>query len=612
MVISEYASVKSSKYYSDLGYDISEKYINVKIEHLTKGSRSVILARCHFCNSEREISYKKYNENVSRGGLFSCSPKCGIEKSKKSNLEKWGSEYVLKSEHFKKKSKKTLLEKWDVEHVSHIKEVSEKKSNKMKLISDEVSKRFIEYYSNLSEEEQKEINEKRKKTNISKWGVEIISQNIEIKEKVKNKVNEKYGGFTFQSEELTKKAHKTNLEKWGVENPSKCEEVKEKSKKTSLEKWGFEYPSQSDIVKNKVKDSLLKKFEEENIMFSVEFRSKFNISKNPNFIKYLGDRNYIFYCDVCESEYEIDYDNYYKRNLRGVNTCTNCNKISESSSIKENEFYDYIYSIYKGEIIKKYRDGLEIDVYLPEIGLGFEFNGLYWHSELKKEKNYHIDKTNYFKEKKIRIIHIWEDDWDNKKDIIKSQIKNWIGVNNNKIWARNCEISEISDPKEYSNFLEKNHIQGYIRSMYKIGLYHNNELVSLMTFDNSEGRNKMEEGAWNLSRFCNKIDLSVVGSASKLLNYFIKKKEPKRIISFADLDWSEGDLYYKLGFDLKYKLRPDYKWVIDGKRINKQRFTKNKIKNRGLNEDKSESENMNNLGYYKIFNTGQLKFEKVF
>jgi hypothetical protein len=347
-------------------------------------------------------------------------------------------------------------------------------------------------------------------------------------------------------------------------------------------------------------------------MFSVEFRSKFNISKNPNFIKYIGDRNYIFYCETCETDYEIDYDNYYKRSINGVNPCTNCNGISESSSIKENEFYDYIYSIYNGEIVKKYRDGLEIDVYLPEIKLGFEFNGLYWHSELKKEKNYHIDKINYFKERDIRVIHIWEDDWNNKRDILKSQIKNWIGINNNKIWARKCEIREITNPKEYSDFLEKNHIQGYIRSIYKIGLYYNSELVSLMTFDSSEGRNKMEEGNWNLSRFCNKINLNVVGSASKLLNYFINKKLPKRIISFADLDWSEGDLYYKLGFYLKYKLKPDYKWVINGKRINKQRFTKKKIKNKGLNENKSETKNMNDLGYYKIFNSGQLKFEKLF
>ena len=73
-----------------------------------------------------------------------------------------------------------------------------------------------------------------------------------------------------------------------------------------------------------------------------------------------------------------------------------------------------------------YRDSLEIDVYLPELKIGFEFNGLYWHSEECKDKNYHLNKTNYFKEKGIRIIHIWEDDWDFKRSIIESQIKNWI------------------------------------------------------------------------------------------------------------------------------------------------------------------------------------------
>jgi hypothetical protein len=105
MIISEFVKVKGSKYYADLGYDISEKYIIVKIKDITKGSRAMVTAKCDFCEYEKEISYKSYNDNINRGGKFSCSIKCGVEKAKKSNLEKWGSEYVTNSKYFKEKSK---------------------------------------------------------------------------------------------------------------------------------------------------------------------------------------------------------------------------------------------------------------------------------------------------------------------------------------------------------------------------------------------------------------------------------------------------------------------------------------------------------------------------
>jgi hypothetical protein len=108
----------------------------------------------------------------------------------------------------------------------------------------------------------------------------------------------------------------------------------------------------------------------------------------------------------------------------------------------------------------------------------------------------------------------------------------------------------------------KNHIQGYIRSKHKIGLFYNNVLVSLMTFDNLEGRKKMDDNEWNLSRFCSKLNTNVIGGADKLLKYFIKKYKCERLISFADLDWSDGNLYYKLGFELVNTLKPDYKYIF--------------------------------------------------
>ena len=83
--------------------------------------------------------------------------------------------------------------------------------------------------------------------------------------------------------------------------------------------------------------------------------------------------------------------------------CTICYPIDLLISIKEENLYEFIKSIYFGEIVQSYRiNRQEIDIYLPKLKIGFEFNGLYWHSDLYKDKNYHLNKTNFFKEDLFR------------------------------------------------------------------------------------------------------------------------------------------------------------------------------------------------------------------
>lgn len=139
-----------------------------------------------------------------------------------------------------------------------------------------------------------------------------------------------------------------------------------------------------------------------------------------------------------------------------------------------------------------------------------------------------------------------------------------------------------------------------------MGLFYNGELVSIMTFSKLEGRKVLGENEWNLSRFCNKLGTNVVGGASKLLKNFIKEYSVSRIISYADNDWSDGNIYYKLNFNLINKTRPDYKWIVDGIRKHKQNYKKSKLK---IVDDVTEANHMNSLGYYKVWDCGKLKFE---
>jgi hypothetical protein len=136
-------------------------------------------------------------------------------------------------------------------------------------------------------------------------------------------------------------------------------------------------------------------------------------------------------------------------------------------------------------------------------------------------------------------------------------------------------------------------------------LFYQDELVSIMAFDQFEGRKKMGDGEWNLSRFCNKVGYSVVGGASKLLNFFIKEKNPKRIISYADKDWSLGKVYEFLGFDKIYETKPDYKYIIGEKRTHKSNFKKK------TKESKTESQIMNELNILKVWDCGKVKYEKI-
>jgi hypothetical protein len=288
-----------------------------------------------------------------------------------------------------------------------------------------------------------------------------------------------------------------------------------------------------------------------------------------------------------------------------------CPKCNSNISKKEIEVLEYIKSIYSGIIItndKKILEGSELDIYLPDIKLAIEFDGLYWHNELKKPINYHLDKTKTCLKQDIKLIHIFEDEWDFKPDIIKSMIRNKIGLIKNKIYARKCIIKEVNI-KDSKEFLDYNHLQGNVVSKLKLGLYYNDTLISLMTFNEPRSAKSNVDIDYELNRFCNKLNINVIGGASKLLKYFIKKYKPKNILSYADLRWSNGDLYQTLGFTEIHRGRPNYFYVINGRRYNKGGFRKNKLLKMKFDINKSEHEIMLGNGVYRIYDCGKIRFE---
>jgi hypothetical protein len=283
-----------------------------------------------------------------------------------------------------------------------------------------------------------------------------------------------------------------------------------------------------------------------------------------------------------------------------------CEKHGNSSS-KENEIYDFIKDIYDKKIIRNYRyDNKELDIFIREEKVGIEFNGLYWHSEKFKDKNYHYDKWKYFNEKGIKIITIWEDDWNLNPELIKSIIRNQLKLNNHKIFGRNCTVKEVNY-NESKIFLEKNHIQGNCQSSVRLGLFYNDELVSLMTFG-KRTINKSKQ--FELLRFCNIQNTNVIGGASKLFKYFINNYKHVQIISYANLDISNGSLYETLGFINEGHTGINYWWAKD-KRYSRNRFMKHKLIKEGADPNKTEYEIMYARGYNRIFGNGNIRYKYV-
>jgi len=319
--------------------------------------------------------------------------------------------------------------------------------------------------------------------------------------------------------------------------------------------------------------------------------------------------NHTMFCNKGNHEFEIKSDLLRTRIKFKSEVCTKCNPIIKEDIAEE--VFDFISEHYKGEI--KFHCGTiipdyELDVYIPALNLAFDFNVLYQHSELFKDDNYHKRKTDLCEEKGIFLIQVFEDDWVYKKDILKSMILNRLGLTTHKIYARKCEIREIQGG--VTQFLDENHLQGAVGASIKLGLFYEGELVSLMTM--GFGRKFMnqipEKNVYEMMRYCNKQGYNIIGGASKIWNYFIKKYDPIKVTTYADCSYSNGNLYRTLGFTFIHKTEANYYYIIDGIRKHRFGFRKDTLISEGFDGNLTEHQIMLERKLYRIFNSGNYKF----
>lgn len=297
--------------------------------------------------------------------------------------------------------------------------------------------------------------------------------------------------------------------------------------------------------------------------------------------------------------------------------------VSKSNiSCYNEDIYNYITSIDEKLLVAKDDNTLvendTIGIYVPDKHIAIDYENLIDHSESIYGKKYHLTKTELLEEKDIRLIHVYEDEWRDKSEIIKSKLLNLLKLANDlpKIYARKCIIKEVK-PSDKNAFLDANHVQGKDQSNIKLGLYHEGKLVSVMTFckpRKSLGQSKDKTTYdYELSRFASDINLHVVGAFSKLFKYFERNYEWNRLITYADKRWSNGNVYLTNGWINTHDSKPNY-WYSsgDGCRIHRYTFRKTALPEKFpelFDPSKTEFQIMDEAGYVRVWDCGNMVFE---
>lgn len=236
-----------------------------------------------------------------------------------------------------------------------------------------------------------------------------------------------------------------------------------------------------------------------------------------------------------------------------------------TTSQGENELADWIASL--GLEVRRndrtaLHNGMEIDIFVPSVRAGIEFNGCYWHSDrFDKNKRRHEFKHAVARTSGVRLISVWDFDWEHRRDTVKRHIEHALGISTaRRISARACSVSRLT-AADTNRLYEGHHLQGAVRSgVLHFGLTHQGEIVAAMSFTRGgTRRGKTGDGEWELARYA--TSAIVRGGASRLFAAFVRETAPAVVWSFSDNQHFGGGLYEALGFVKDGELPADYRVV---------------------------------------------------
>jgi len=418
----------------------------------------------------------------------------------------------------------------------------------------------------------------------SKYGVSTYFALDEFKIKTKQTKLKRYGNAKYVN---PKKAQKTKFERYGNSNYNNME----KHCNTMLQIYGASNYSQTDMFRRMFFDKVVNRIRP-------YYDPKFTISEYTG----VSDTKYEFQCKKCQNTFYSSIDNgKFPR-------CTVC----------------YPKSKFEVEIIQYIRDELhisnivqgdriligpkELDIVLPDHKIAIELNGVYWHTELKgKYKGYHLEKTKLCESIGYKLLHIWDCEWYDSPEIIKSILGTLLGKSK-RISARSCSILGTVSNKDTTEFLQQHHLQGAAPASIRIGLQYNDELVSILTLSRSRYNKSIE---YEIIRVATKCGVTVTGGLSKMWKHFIKTHTPNSVVTYSDKRFFSGKSYLKLGMIFDGETPPNYRYVSASNTIHSRiKFQKHKLSHilPIFDSNKTEWENMKDNGYDRLWDCGNNRY----
>lgn len=306
------------------------------------------------------------------------------------------------------------------------------------------------------------------------------------------------------------------------------------------------------------------------------------------------------------------HGDFYQRASDHTHKKAGCPRCARSQSKAETEVFTFVQSLgfdavqRNRKIIKPY----ELDIVVPEKNLAIEYNGLYFHSDAFPDaRSRHKQKSDQCQAAGYKLVHIYEDDWLTRSDVVKKTLKHILGVSDEKLYARKLTV-QVLPAKATKPFYADNHMQGAGRGDSWC-LMDDDRIVAAMQFGiSSSERGNKDNSRYELIRFA--TSCQVVGGASKLFKAFLKDNpDVQTIISYSDNDMFTGKMYEVLGFVNAGQTPPDYKVIIGQQRYHKANFKKSQIKKNypdTYDEALTEKEMCHKLGFYRIYNTGLTKW----
>jgi hypothetical protein len=324
-----------------------------------------------------------------------------------------------------------------------------------------------------------------------------------------------------------------------------------------------------------------------------------------------------------------DFDEYFSRQQQHLEfKCKKCNSISKKTlqAFERGSLCQICYPCNRSQFeieINKHIESLgiktvfsdrniispkELDIVIPDKNIAIEANGLYWHSQNERDNDYdkrrHINKTTDCLKNGYKLIHIFSDEWRDKKEICKSMISNRLGVTPRRVFARKCNIRELTKQEE-KEFFKRSHISGFVPSRKCFALIYDDTIISAISL--RAPRQKKYEGMLEIARFASLTDYSVVGGLSKLIKFsstYTKDNGHTGLLTYADRRFGEGSGYLSAGFSLVGNTGIDY-WYTDGQ-IRIDRFS---IK---TNKQKTEKQQAYDNRLMKVHGCGSNIYLKYF